>query len=82
LILTYYRYKLAEKLTDRLDGLNKDLGEVIDEINGVSAMLSNTTGPDDPVGSKLYLHSSFTNRSTALARCSCAEFSSPATPEN
>jgi nuclear pore complex protein Nup62 len=35
--------------------LNKDLGDVIDEINGVSAMLSNTTGPDDPVGSRLYL---------------------------
>ena len=43
------RYKMAEKVTDRLEGLNKDLTDVIDEINSVSGMLSNTSGQDDPV---------------------------------
>lgn len=42
------RYKLAEKLSDRMNGLNKDLTDMIDEINGVSAQLSKTKS-DDPV---------------------------------
>jgi hypothetical protein len=49
-ILTRRRYKLAEKLTDRLDDLNKDLTDVIEEINRASSLLSNTNGTDDPVG--------------------------------
>ncbi|KAK7540873.1 Nsp1-like C-terminal region-domain-containing protein [Phyllosticta citribraziliensis] len=42
-------YKLAEKLCDRLNDLNKDLSYMIDEINGVSATLSKTDKPDDPL---------------------------------
>ncbi|KAF2668490.1 hypothetical protein BT63DRAFT_479898 [Microthyrium microscopicum] len=42
-------FKLAEKLTDRLDGLNKDLVDVIEEINAVSSLLNNTKGTDDPL---------------------------------
>jgi len=42
-------YKLAEKLTDRLDDLNKDLTDVIEEINRASSLLSNTNGTDDPL---------------------------------
>lgn len=44
-----YRYKLAEKLSDRLNELNRDLTEMIDEINGVSQTLSKSSKPDDPV---------------------------------
>ena len=44
-----YRYKLAEKLSDRLNELNRDLTEMIDEINGVSRTLSKSNKPDDPV---------------------------------
>jgi hypothetical protein len=40
---------MAEKLTDRLEGLNKDLSDVIEEINSVSGLLNNTKGADDPV---------------------------------
>jgi nuclear pore complex protein Nup62 len=42
-------YQIAEKLSERLDGLNKDLGDVIEEVNGVSGLLSKSAGPDDQV---------------------------------
>jgi nuclear pore complex protein Nup62 len=42
-------YQMSEKLTERLDGLNQDLSDVIEEVNGVSAMLHRSTGPDDQV---------------------------------
>lgn len=42
-------YKLAEKLQDRLNELNKDLTEMIEEINSTSQTLSKTGKPDDPV---------------------------------
>jgi nuclear pore complex protein Nup62 len=48
-VLTPDSYKLAEKLSDRLNELNKDLTEMIEEVNGVSQTLSKTTKPDDPV---------------------------------
>lgn len=51
-------YKLAEKLQDRLNELNKDLTEMIEEINSTSQTLSKTGKPDDPV-------SSYANISTA-----------------
>lgn len=47
-------YKLAEKLQDRLNELNKDLTEMIEEINNTSQTLSKTGKPDDPV---CYFHS-------------------------
>jgi nuclear pore complex protein Nup62 len=47
-------YKLAEKLQDRLNDLNKDLTEMIEEINTTSQALSKTGKPDDPV-SPFYL---------------------------
>jgi nuclear pore complex protein Nup62 len=40
---------LAEKLQDRLNELNKDLTEMIEEINTTSQTLSKTGKPDDPV---------------------------------
>ncbi|KAF2182492.1 hypothetical protein K469DRAFT_510389, partial [Zopfia rhizophila CBS 207.26] len=42
-------YKLAEKLQDRLNELNKDLTEMIEEINNVGQTLSKTGKPDDPL---------------------------------
>ncbi|KAH8723238.1 Nsp1-like C-terminal region-domain-containing protein [Phaeosphaeriaceae sp. PMI808] len=42
-------YKLAEKLSDRLNGLNRDLTEMIEEINTTSQTLSKTGKPDDPL---------------------------------
>lgn len=42
-------YKLAEKLTDRLDDMGKDLTKMIKEINDMSGTLSKGNKPDDPV---------------------------------
>lgn len=42
-------YKLAEKLTDRLDDMGKDLTKMIKEINDMSGTLSKGSKPDDPV---------------------------------
>jgi nuclear pore complex protein Nup62 len=47
-------YKLAEKLTDRLDEMGKDLGKMIKEINDMSGALSKGNKPDDPVGLSLF----------------------------
>ena len=49
------RYKLAEKLSDRLDEMGKDLTSMIEEINDTSSNLNKTHQTDDPVG--LNLHS-------------------------
>lgn len=42
-------YKLAEKLTDRLDDMGKNLSSMIDAINDASTTLSKTSKADDPV---------------------------------
>lgn len=42
-------YKLAEKLTDRLDEMGKDLTTMIDAINETSFNLSKSNRTDDPV---------------------------------
>lgn len=42
-------YKLAEKLTDQLDEMGKDLAKMIKEINDMSNTLSKGSKPDDPV---------------------------------
>lgn len=42
-------YKLAERLTDRLDEMGKDLGKMIKEINEISGTISKGSKPDDPV---------------------------------
>jgi nuclear pore complex protein Nup62 len=49
-------YTLAEKLQDRLNELNKDLTEMIEEINNTSQTLSKTGTPDDPVSKVLPIH--------------------------
>ena len=43
------RYKLAEKLSDRLGEMGKDLASMIEEINDASSNLSKTSKSDDPV---------------------------------
>lgn len=42
-------YKLAEKLTDRLDEMGKDLTDMIDAINEASSTLNKSNKSDDPV---------------------------------
>lgn len=42
-------YKLAEKLTDRLDEMGKDLAKMIKEINDMTGTLSKGSKPDDPL---------------------------------
>lgn len=42
-------YKLAEKMSDRLEEMGKDLTSMIEEVNGVSATLSKTNKADEPV---------------------------------
>lgn len=43
------RYKLAEKLSERLDEMGKDLTSMIEEVNGASATISKTNRADEPV---------------------------------
>jgi nuclear pore complex protein Nup62 len=43
------RYKLAEKLSERLDDMGRDLSTMIEEINSTSASLSKTDKADKPV---------------------------------
>jgi nuclear pore complex protein Nup62 len=43
------RYNLAEKLSDRLDEMGKDLGSMIEEINDASSSLNKNSKADDPV---------------------------------
>jgi nuclear pore complex protein Nup62 len=42
-------YKLAEKLSERLDEMNKDLTSMIEEVNNASSTLSKTNKTDEPV---------------------------------
>jgi hypothetical protein len=77
------RYKLAEKLQDRLNELNKDLTEMIEEINNTSQTLSKTGKPDDPVRTvPLHIHKASTltlqslQRSFASSTPSCLSSSS------
>ena len=43
------RYKLAEKLADRLNEMGKDLTSMIENINDASSNLSKNGKPDDAV---------------------------------
>jgi nuclear pore complex protein Nup62 len=42
-------YKLAEKLTDKLDDMGKNLASMIEAINDASSSLSKSSNADDPV---------------------------------
>lgn len=42
-------YKLAEKITEKLDDMGRDLAKMIKEINDISGTLSKGNKPDDPV---------------------------------
>jgi len=53
-------YKLAEKLTDRLDEMGKDLGKMIKEINDMSGTLQKGGKTDDPVRFFFFFLYSFT----------------------
>jgi nuclear pore complex protein Nup62 len=48
-------YRLAEKLTDRLDEMGKDLTKMIKEINEMSGTINKGSKPDDPVSPTLAL---------------------------
>ncbi|KAL4937506.1 Nsp1-like C-terminal region-domain-containing protein [Aspergillus oleicola] len=42
-------YKLAEKLSERLDDMGKDLTSMIEEVNSASSTLSKTNKADEPI---------------------------------
>lgn len=42
-------YKLAERLSERLEDMGRDLAGMIEEINAANAGLSRTARPDEPV---------------------------------
>lgn len=46
-----YRYILADRLSDRLQDMGKDLTGMINEINDASSNLSKNNKADDPVSS-------------------------------
>jgi nuclear pore complex protein Nup62 len=70
-------YKLAEKLQDRLNELNKDLTEMIEEINTTSQTLSKTGKPDDPV--RIFSHD---HRIHQLTNSSSQRLSVSSTPSS
>ena len=47
-MLTLCSYKLAEKLSERLDEMSKDLASMVEEINASSSSLKNSK-TNDPV---------------------------------
>lgn len=53
-LLILYSYKLAEKLSERLDEMGKDLGSMIEEINNASSTLSKTNKTDEPVSPNIW----------------------------
>ncbi len=57
-------YKLAEKLSERLEDMGKDLGSMIEEINAANAGLSKTTKADEPVSPNYFR--SITDRGALL----------------
>lgn len=56
LTISTRRYKLAEKLSERLDEMGKDLTSMIEEVNGASATISKTNRADEPVRCLLLNH--------------------------
>jgi hypothetical protein len=79
-------YKLAEKLTDRLDDMGKDLTKMIKEINDMSSSLGKGSKADDPVCFSSPFCLSFWNSRRAMltftatvdADCACPERASRA----
>lgn len=47
--LTLNRYKTAERVSERLKDMGKDLTTMIEEINDASASISKTSKADDPL---------------------------------
>jgi hypothetical protein len=72
-------YKMAERLTDRIEGLNNDLKDVIEEVNGVSVTLggANGSGGDDQVRFCIY---SISDRYSLLTHNSSHKSSESLTP--
>ena len=48
-------YRLAERLNEKLNETGKELGAMIEDINGVSGQLSRTSRPDDPVSALMLI---------------------------
>lgn len=74
-------YKLAEKLTNRLDEMGKDLAKMIKEINDMSGTLQKGNKADDPVRLtpirfELVMACALTRRETAEPDRSCSEWTS------
>lgn len=64
--MTLYSYKAAERVSDRLNEMNKDLTSMIEEINGASAAINKTNKPDDPVSFVMWeLHIKRTNENSS-----------------
>jgi nuclear pore complex protein Nup62 len=72
-------YKMAEKLTDRLDEMGKDLTSMIQEINTASAALSKTSKPDDPVSLPHKANDAVLIFTKAFKNCSSLEWPSSTT---
>ena len=73
-------YKLAEKLSERLDEMGKDLTSMIEEVNGASSTLSKTNKADEPVCQRssiwstsmhLLTHSTRSRKSFAFSTHTC-----------
>jgi nuclear pore complex protein Nup62 len=57
-------YKLAEKLTDRLDEMGKNITSMIEAVNDASSNLSKSSKADDPVSTCAHINSNILANST------------------
>lgn len=55
-------YKSAEKMSERLVDMGKDLSQMIQEINGAQSALNNRSKEDDPVSLIYFLYAMFRGR--------------------
>jgi nuclear pore complex protein Nup62 len=74
-------YRAAERVSERLEGLNRDLGDVIEEVNSVGAVVGRSSGPDDQVSIRFFLWhlaNQILTLSLALEHRSRSQLASPA----
>jgi len=64
-------YKLAERLSERLEDMGRDLASMIEEINAANAGLSRTARPDEPVSFALFLPTSLPSTGVCVCVCVC-----------
>ena len=56
MVLTSISYKTAERVSERIKDMGRDLTTMIEEINDASASISKTNKADDPVSNMIHFN--------------------------